>query len=155
MPSFQDFQKHCTACRQGEPCGQAHLYVIKLEKSIWAKKQRFRDANPHYDVNRSRMMLYVGKTSDHVPRCRQSQHQRYEHGTWVCYCGFADEQNAYSFYHRPSPFIKGFTKGHFRPELFRDWNPVTRETVEQKEAELAKSLREQGYAVWSGHHETT
>ena len=154
MPPFRDFQKHCTACRQGQPCGLAHLYVIELDKSLWQAKKRFRVANPLYDEEGGLAMLYVGKTSNHVPRCRQSQHQRYDFGRWRCYCGSRDEENDYVVYELPSRFIRGHTKGHFRPELFLDWNPVAKDLAVEQEAELAKSLKERGFAVWAGHLES-
>ena len=103
------------------------------------------------------MMLYVGKTSDHVPRCRQSQHQRYDKenpkARWRCYCDPQEDRLLpFKIVHRPSTVVGKFTKGFFRPELFRDWNPIERGEVLERERELARHLIGRGYAVWAGDH---
>ena len=65
---FDDFQKHCTECEKGTPCGKYHVYVLTLDPKIAVEKKRFRLANP--DTYETGEALYVGKT-ECVPRCRQ------------------------------------------------------------------------------------
>lgn len=154
MP-FDDFQKHCPKCKKGKPCGGYHIYAIRLEKSIW-KKKKFRKANPNYKEGRP--CLYIGKTQ-HVARCRQSQHQSRRTGTdkdrWTCYCGKDSASNKYeSFINNPSKFIRGHTKGLLSPRHFRDWNPVTKENATEVEQEVARTLRDLNYGVWAGHHDS-
>ena len=147
--AFDDFQKHCAECEKGRPCGNYHLYAMRLEKSI-LKKKKFRVENPNYKEGKP--CLYVGST-EHVPRCRQSMHQSRRTGTkkdkWTCYCGLYPPRNPYhDFIHNPSKFVKGHTKGLLSPWHFVESNPVKKEKARKKEEELAEDLRAKGYGVW-------
>jgi len=146
---FREFEKHCTQCQRGQPCGKSHLYVMIVDPTIMEKK-KFREANPDYVEGMP--CFYVGKT-EHVPRCRQSQHQGKQKGTWRCYCGKEGTTNTLEFWHKPSTVVKDYTEGFLKADLFRDWNPVEPEVAEEREAELAAHLRKQGYGIWAGHHD--
>ena len=149
---FDDFQKHCTRCRKGRPCGKSHLYVIELDEEIWEQRKKFRDVNRHFEPGTGKLMLYVGMTA-HAPRCRQSQHQT-SRPTWRCYCGLRDLENEREIRHQTSRMIRDFTSGHLKASLFKGRNPVEPEDAEIEEAKLARHLRECGHAVWAGHHDT-
>ena len=150
MP-FRDFQKHCTECKKGEPCGKHHLYVMKLDPSI-LEKRKFRKANPNYVDGQP--LYYVGMTKHH-PRCRQSQHQNYSkegNTKWTCYCQLRPGRHAYKWLgERPSSVVWGHTKGHLRAKPLAPW--PDKESAEEAERELAEQLRQDGCGVWAGHHD--
>ena len=150
MP-FQDFQKHCTECKKGEPCGKYHLYVMKLHSTIW-KKKNFRKANPKY-VDGS-PLYYVGKTQHH-PRCRQSQHQNYSqegNPKWTCYCQVKPGRHAYtSLWQSPSKIAGPHTDGYLLAKP-RDPFPDS-DSAGEAEFQLAEQLRQDGCGVWAGHHD--
>ncbi len=98
-----------------------HLYVIRLKKTV-LDEPRFRRANP--DHNGKKLCLYVGLSS-HPPEVRLEQHLS---GV------------------RSSRIVKRYGKN-----VFREKCQVTRaayEKAQQKERDLAKRLRAEGYAVW-------
>tara|TARA_Y100001934_G_C11827383_1_gene528954 strand:- start:101 stop:595 length:495 start_codon:yes stop_codon:yes gene_type:complete len=150
MP-FKDYQKHCTECKRGEPCGKYHLYVMKLHPSIWEKK-RFREVNPGYIYGSP--LYYVGKTKHH-PRCRQSQHQNYSterESKWKCYCQVNPGRHPYKGpWESPSRFVRGYTDGYLLAEP-RDPLPDSK-SAENAERLLAEKLRRDGCGVWAGHHD--
>jgi len=67
--AFQDFQKHCTECAYGEPCGGGHVYVLSLRDGA-LQVPKFRDRNPGIEHGAS---LYLIGWTEHVPRCAGSQ----------------------------------------------------------------------------------
>lgn len=176
--AFKDFQKHCTECKKNRPCGKYHLYVMKLDPTIW-EKERFHEVNPDY-VDGS-PLYYVGKTKHH-PRCRQSQHQRYpkpdekkcpkceqkilprkprlrcdgckwsKSFKWTCFCGINPGEHEYkSYWESPSKFVIGHTKGFL---LTEPREPLPNSAAAEKaERLLAEKLRKYGYGIWAGHHD--
>lgn len=146
---FREFEKHCTKCQRGKPCGKSHLYVMIVDPMIMEKK-KFRKANPDYVEGMA--CFYVGRT-EHVPRCRQSWHQGKERGAWRCYCGKAAMENKFEFKPKPAIVVKRYTEGFLKADLFREWNLVEPDEAEEREAELAAHLRKQGYGIWVGHHD--
>lgn len=158
---FDDFQKHCTACEKGTPCGKYHVYVLTLDPRMrtgsTSKKKRFRRANP--TTHSTGTPVYVGK-SECVPRCRQHKHQNYTDPStsrWRCYCGQYAEGNKYVQFRDTPTSVRNYLKGDYGyliPKLFRGLNPFeTSEEAEAAEGELAVALRDAGYAVWAGHHD--
>ena len=104
--AFDNFQKHCSKCKKGEPCGQYHLYVMTVDPRIWKSKRKakFREKN-EATYEEGMEMLYVGM-SECVPRCRQSKHHNYRaggEGRWTCYCGNHGKRNKYGgWWDKPS-----------------------------------------------------
>ena len=154
---FDDFQKHCTECEKGTPCGKYHVYVLTLDPKIAVEKKRFRLANP--DTYETGEALYVGKT-ECVPRCRQEKHrgfESFESSTWRCFCGLRSEINKYHPIRDRPTKVKEYLKGGYgflKPKLFKRLNPFDQSSEAlEAEAALAVRLRQQGYAVWAGHHD--
>ena len=158
---FDDFQKHCTLCKKGKPCGQYHVYVLSVDPRLKygkrGKKARFRKINP--DTHKDGDPLYVGK-SECVPKCRQSKHRNYnpkKASKWSCYCGNYESTNPYEKYRDQPSSIYHFLRdgyGYLQPKYFRKLNPFkTSQEAEAAEEKLAISLRKEGFAVWAGHHD--
>ena len=149
--AFRDYQKHCTECKYGEPCGKYHLYLMKLNPTI-KRKKRFKEANPDYVEGQP--LYYVGKTKHH-PRCRQSMHQTYKktgHPKWQCYCQVSPGSNDFEgFWHNPSFFVRKHTKGYLKSVELRPYSNT--EAAARAERALANRLRKQGCGVWAGHHD--
>ena len=149
--AFRDYQKHCTECERGKPCGKYHLYVMILKPTI-TNKRRFQEANPDYVDGQP--LYYVGKTKHH-PRCRQSMHQSYKkkgNSKWRCYCHISPGPNhCAGFWNNPSFFVSAHTDGYLKSVELRPY-PDT-DSATKAERALAKKLRKQGYGVWSGHHD--
>lgn len=97
-------------------------YVVQLRQDVM-RSRRFRDANPCGGNE----CFYVGSTAHDVEH-RFAQHMRGEKSNrgWVTQYG---EQ--------------------LRQDLATGVEYATRAEAEQAEAELAKSLRSQGFSVWS------
>ncbi|HIF45963.1 MAG TPA: hypothetical protein EYQ73_04095 [Candidatus Poseidoniales archaeon] len=158
---FDDFQKHCSMCEKGKPCGKYHLYVLTIDPRLkvgkTSKKNRFRQVNP--TTHEEGEGLYVGKC-ECAPKCRQSKHRTYnpkKETLWTCYCGKYKSSNLYKKYRDNPTSIHNFLKGEYgflKPKLFKKLNPfeTSAEAIEA-EAKLAISLRENGYAVWAGDHD--
>ena len=159
--AFDNFQKHCSKCEKGKPCGQYHLYLMTVDPRIWKSKRKakFREKN-EATYEEGMEMLYVGM-SECVPRCRQSKHHNYRaggEGRWTCYCGNHGKSNKYGgWWDKPSTVVKNYLKdgyGLLRPKLFRNLNPFpSKEAADAAEKQLANDLRELGYAAWAGHHD--
>ena len=153
---FDDFQKHCTACRKGQPCGDYHVYVMELDPGI-AEIRWFQDVNPNY---RSAMLcVYVGQTK-HLPRCRQSSHMNcppsnWRGRRWSCYCEEdGPAERACKVSTRGSKKVGKYSRYALKPKLFKRLNPQPdQESSKAAERTLAESLRAQGYGVWAGHHD--
>ena len=149
--AFRDYQKHCTECKYGEPCGKYHLYLMKLNPTI-KRKKRFKEANPDYVEGQP--LYYVGKTKHH-PRCRQSMHQTYNktgHPKWQCYCQVSPGSNDFEgFWQNPSFFVRKHTKGYLKSVELRPYSNT--KAAAMAERALANRLRKQGFGVWAGHHD--
>jgi len=100
------------------------LYVVQLDRDV-VKSRRFRDANPHAS-DRS-PCLYVGSTA-HSAEDRFLQHKqgKFSNRGWVEKFGSC-----------------------LLPELSSGFEYTSRVAAERAEAQLADSLRERGFAVWS------
>ena len=158
---FENFQKHCSECKKGKPCGKYHVYVMTVDPHIWQSKRKakFRKKNEVTYIQ-GMEMLYVGM-SECTPRCRQSKHHNYRSdgkGRWTCYCGNHGETNEYGgWWDKPSTVVKNYLKngyGLLKPKLFKHLNPyLTKNDAEDAEKLLANELRSRGFGVWAGHHD--
>ena len=161
---FDNFQKHCSECKKGEPCGKPHLYALELSKEI-SKEKWFQDANPDYI--KGMMCLYIGETS-HLPKCRASAHMycQRKNKTWRgkkyrCYCGGEED---WSDCTKGSRGAKDLVARHntfnLRPKFFKKikdksgkklGNPIQNQKNRKKrEEDLALHLRSLGYGIWYG-----
>ena len=156
--AFDEFNKHCLECKIGQSCGKPHVYAIELRKEILEKKW-FRKRNEDYQEGM--LCLYVGQTS-HLAKCRASIHQHWVKGPWEnrkgltyhCYCEGEMVKKAFTKKTGSSPKVHEFNTALLRGNLFRKFNPIQDgEDREDEEEKLALHLRQQGYAVWAGHHD--
>ena len=152
MAAFQDFQKHCTLCKRGKPCGENHVYVLQLDTRIWENKSRFKEENPNYKIGMD--CLYVGRTG-HLPKCRASMHVKCRKNVWSkksfhCYCSGKKKMRKCSCYSKASEFVAEYNLYHLRGKLFKKHNPqYSRGESKKEEVELTEELRSKGYGVWS------
>ena len=101
-----------------------NVYVIDLDPAV-LKVRRFRAANPDYEPGNP--CVYVGATVL-TPAERFVQHRD-------------GARTAARLVHRFGRFL--------RPRLYERLNPIaTRKEAEAMERDLAKELRDRGYAVW-------
>ena len=159
--AFENFQKHCRNCKKGEPCGKPHLYVLELKDSILSRKD-WKNIDERYVEGKD--CLYVGY-SNHLPKCRASVHENWIPGpfvearigkTYLCYCSGEMNPKPYTKKTRASTTVFPDNKFTLKRSLFRHHNPIKdNEDPEEKEGELAEKLRDLGYAVWAGHHDST
>jgi hypothetical protein len=98
------------------------VYVIELNKLV-LRKQKFLNANPNYDP--SKPCVYVGLTGLD-PEERFSNHLSG---------------------HKASRIVQEYGE-RLRPELYEHLNPMSFNEAEVTEVELARELREEGFAVW-------
>jgi hypothetical protein len=101
-----------------------NVYVIELDPDVLSDK-RFRERNPHHRPGMP--CVYVGMTGLSVAD-RFENHRR----------GY-----------KSSRYVKQYGR-RLRPELFEFLNPMPYWAAQQMEVDLAKELREQGFAVWQG-----
>ena len=150
--AFRDYQKHCKECKRDEPCGGYHVYVMILKPTILEKK-KFQEKNPDYV--KGKPCYYVGKT-EHHPRCRQSMHQNYSKDKptqWKCFCHISPRMNDYEgFWNNPSFFVLGHTDGFLKQMRLKPSS--TSADAIKEERRIRDKLREQGFGVWAGHHDT-
>jgi hypothetical protein len=100
------------------------LYVVSLDQSV-VKSRRFRDANPH--ASERSPCLYVGSTAKSAQeRFLQHKQGKFSNRGWVEKFGTC-----------------------LLPELSGGFEYTSRDSAERAEAQLADSLRERGFAVWS------
>lgn len=99
-----------------------NVYVIELDPKVLRDK-KFLAANPDY--NPEMACLYVGATGM-SPEMRFINHKR----------GYKANRYAKRY------GVK------LRPDLFAMYNPMPYEAATELEQELARGLREDGYAVW-------
>jgi hypothetical protein len=138
-------------------CGQHHLYVIELKKSVWEKETKFRNKNKHLPSNYEGKCYYVGQTKHH-PECRYKQHaaskarRNNPRAGFLCNC-FSEATVKRLFNKRRSATYVGdyHKKGGLRPSVYGALNPIatTLEDAQLAEAALAQQLRDQGFAVHS------
>lgn len=107
-----------------------NIYVVELNKKVWSESKRFRDANPQYRGILE--CLYVGMTSN-TPQERFRKHKT----------GHRTKKG----YKISSWFVEKY--GTFlRPSLYHEYNPLSKSVATWMESELAKKLKNRGYAVW-------
>jgi len=106
------------------------VYVIELSKQVWTDSWKFRKANPQYMGMLE--CLYVGMTS-HSPQERFKKHKT----------GHRNKKG-----HKISAYFAEKYGLYLRPTLYSQYNPLNKSEAAQMEAELAKELKEKGYAVW-------
>ena|SRR5947209_1869035 len=104
------------------PMKHHSVYVIKLDKKVLRRK-KFREANPNY--NPLKPCVYVGMTG-------LDPEQRF--------------QNHMSG-HKASKWAQSFGE-RLLPKLYEHLNPMTSAEAEEKEIELRRKLRNQGFGVW-------
>ncbi len=100
-----------------------NLYVVRLDDAV-LEDSKFRKENPGYEPGKP--CAYVGVTS-HTPEERFAQHKRGEKSG------------------------KGYVTKYGQYLMKRQYehrNPVATAEAEDKERELAESLRRKGFAVW-------
>lgn len=113
------------------PARKSHnVYVVELDKAVWSKSKKFRDANPQYKG--LMCCLYVGMTS-HSPQERYQKHKS----------GYRNRKG----FKISSSFVEKYGIC-LRPSLYTSLNPLTRNDASQLEKDLANSLKKRGYAVW-------
>lgn len=152
MP-FTAFHKHCQKCREGESCGNFHVYALELREEV-LERTWFANANKGY--KRGKPCLYIGRTK-HLPKCRVSQHEHCKTGEWrgkryMCYCSGSAEQNPCKISNRGSSKVKEFNTYLLRGKIFRSYNPQYSNAQNiASEKKLAEDLRAEGYGIWAGH----
>jgi len=99
-----------------------NVYVIALDPAVINDK-RFREANPYYVEGKP--CVYVGRTG-RTPDERFQQHKE----------GYKSSR----YPHRYGKYL--------RRKLFEHLNPMTYKKAVAMEKELARQLRNRGYAVW-------
>jgi hypothetical protein len=99
-----------------------NVYVIELDPKV-LKDRKFRAANPKHDPKKA--CLYVGATG-------LSPYER-----------FLNHKDGY----KSNRYAEKYGL-HLRPDLFDFYNPMPYKAAVELEVELAKGLREEGYAVW-------
>ncbi|UCF05168.1 MAG: hypothetical protein JSV33_14820 [bacterium] len=99
-----------------------HVYVIELDKDV-LQEPKFATANP--DHGPSMDCLYVGSTG-------LTPEERFE-----------NHKTGY----KSNRFVKRYGL-RLRPLLYEEYNPLSYEDAREMEIELARMLREKGYAVW-------
>jgi len=107
-----------------------NVYVIELDKSVWSKNRKFRDANPTWNGVSS--CLYVGMTS-HSPKERLEKHLS----------GYRNKKGVKI----SSNIVEKYGR-YLRPSLYSPLNPMTKQRAVRLEKDLAESLKKRGYAVW-------
>ncbi len=170
--AFDDFHKHCPECKKGKPCKdksgkvKQHLYVLRLKSSILEHK-KWKNIDERYIEGKD--CVYVGRSS-HLPKCRASIHQNDVKGkerskkSYICYCGGSGKSTPFGKYTNGSKKIRPWNTFTFHPKLFREiqddagnylGNPLQEdEDYDEREDNLAEHLRDLGYAVWAGHHDS-
>jgi hypothetical protein len=98
------------------------VYVIGLHKLV-LKERKFLAANPQY--SRAKPCVYVGMTGL-TPRQRFLNHR-----LGIKACRFVRKYGLY-----------------LKPRLYEELNPMTYDEACDMERELARRLRNRGYAVW-------
>ncbi|MBN1163026.1 MAG: hypothetical protein JXB45_00470 [Candidatus Krumholzibacteriota bacterium] len=99
-----------------------YVYVVELDRAVW-NERRFRDANPGYDHEKP--CLYVGLTG-------LDPEKRFENHL----AGYKSNRYVHRYGRR------------LYPRLYEEYNPLSYEDGREMEVELARMLREKGYAVW-------
>ena len=101
-----------------------YVYVIALDKSIYQKEKKFREANPRYKEDKP--CVYVGQ-SNWEPEKRFQQHKSGHHSNkYARIYGLCLKKNRIP---------------HKNPHF-------TRKAVEKREEEVAKILKKRRWAVW-------
>lgn len=100
-----------------------NLYVVELDDEVRAN-YTFREANPDYVYGKP--CVYVGITRKD-PRERLRDHKEGRQPCW---------------------YVKEFSMG-LKPELYKQYNPLTEVEAKQRRKYLADSLRCDGYSVWT------
>ena len=100
-----------------------NLYVIELRPDIFARERRFAEANPHWIPGH--LCAYVGMTGL-TPEERFQKHRRGEKDAW---------------------YVQKYGQ-RLLPDLYRHFNRMPYDFAKTMEPELARLLRDQGYAVW-------
>jgi hypothetical protein len=99
-----------------------NVYVVELDKTV-LNEPRFARANPQHDPEKS--CLYVGATGLRPEERFENHKSGYKGNSYVRRYGL-----------------------RLRPELYEEYNPLSYEDAGEMEMELARMLREKGYAVW-------
>lgn len=99
------------------------VYVVELDRRIYAERKSFRDANPDYDPRKP--CVYVGSTGL-TPEERFANHRKG---------------------HKSARFVKAYGI-RLRPRLYAKLNPMTYAEAKALEEVLALRLRKRGYATW-------
>jgi len=107
-----------------------NIYVVELDRAVWTKDWKFRNANPQYKGILE--CLYVG-ISAHSPKVRFQKHLT-----------GAKSRKGHKI---SSYYVERYGK-FLRPSLYNIYNPMTRQEAVELEKELSVRLREKGYAVW-------
>ena len=99
-----------------------NLYVVELDRAV-LKEPRFIESNPRYDPEKP--CLYVGMT------------------------GLSPEERFYNHKagYKSNKYVKKYGL-RLCPRLYEEHNPLSYDDAREMETELARQLREKGYAVW-------
>ena len=99
-----------------------NVYVVELDPQVM-EDRRFQRANPRWDGGQD--CLYVGRTGL-TPRRRFANHK----------AG-----------HKANRYVRRYGR-KLRPDLYRQYNPMTWDEADRCERQLARELRDHGHAVW-------
>ena len=99
-----------------------NVYVIELDPAV-LKDRKFRAANPGY--RKGKACLYVGST------CRAPEERFQQHREGYKSCRYPRRYGQM-----------------LRPDLYERYNPMGHQEAYEREESLAKTLRDEGYAVW-------
>ena len=143
--------KYCKKCTQNKSCGNRHVYVIELKKSVINEKKYCRGL-VRIKLTEQSKFYYVGETA-HKPDCRYKQHVAMREGIrqhFICSCFGETKKRKFNSGNKGSKWVKDFhKKGGLRSSLFYYRNPVigNQDISKKIEAEIARDLIENGHAA--------
>jgi hypothetical protein len=121
--SAADSRRAARAMKRSTGHDRYHVYVVKLDDGVWRYRE-FGDANPNRDATKG--CVYVGMTGL-TPKERFANHKK----------GHKSGRG----------YVRRFGI-RLMPELYEQYNPMSRHDAARMERELAQKLRAEGYAVW-------
>ena len=150
---------YCPECTETRSCGNYHVYVIELKKSVLEREPSFPFEG---DLARRKRVYYVGMTK-HRPYCRYTQHvgkRTKSRKNFDCTC--FTEETVRRKKKKAGEFVNKYSKrSGLRQKLFAHLNPTVRTDVPKRkgiaieleelakdaERQLAETLRADGHAV--------
>jgi len=118
--------EHCPDCADGKACGNFHVYVIELRRSVLGHESNFPFEG---DLDEGKNVYYVGQTK-HSVECRYKQHVAPRHNlsrTGFCCNCFTEDAilRPFTNFNAPGKYVNIYhKKGGLRPECHYDENPA-------------------------------